>query len=159
MTLREGYQTTGVQRLGRVADALHNALCQSAPAGPGREPVIRVFPAWPREWEAEFTLLCRDGFLVTSAIRNGEIEFVEIVSQTGARCRVRNPWPATEVALHRKGHVPEALTGDNMFYLAAFVASHENRSGSTPLKWTAKKIFLCENLMMTNHTRGGRKQC
>lgn len=49
MTLREGYQTTGVQNLGRMADALHYALINSSPPGPGKDPVITLFPAWPDE--------------------------------------------------------------------------------------------------------------
>src|SRR5688500_17368905 len=44
MDLREGFQTTSVQRLGRAAEALHYALCQSIPAAPGAAPVIHVFP-------------------------------------------------------------------------------------------------------------------
>lgn len=103
MTLREGYQTTGVQRLGRVTDALHLALMQSAPAGPGQEPVIRLFPAWPDEWEGSFRLLARGGFLVTSSYKKGQTEFAEIVSQTGGNCLIRNPWPGQSVDLYRNG--------------------------------------------------------
>lgn len=103
MDLREGYQTTGVQRLGRVADALHYALCQGIPAKPGGDPVIRVFPAWPEEWDAQFTLLCRGNFLVTSSFKNGTVEFVEIKSNAGQECRVRNPWDTEEVTIYRNG--------------------------------------------------------
>jgi hypothetical protein len=92
MTLREGYQTTGVQRLGRVADALHNALCQSIPPGPGQDPIIRIFPAWPGEWDGVYSLLARGGFLVTSSMTEGDIDFVEIFSNLGGICRIRNPW-------------------------------------------------------------------
>jgi hypothetical protein len=92
MTLREGYQTTGIQRLGRVADALHNALCQSIPPGPGQDPIIHIFPAWPWEWDAQFSLLARGGFLVTSCMTEGNIDFVEIFSNLGGICRIRNPW-------------------------------------------------------------------
>ena len=103
MDLREGPQTTSVQRLGRVADALHNALCQSIPPRPGEETIIRVFPAWPDEWDAQFTLLCRGNFLVTSSFKNGTIEFVEIKSQAGKECNIRNPWGAEEVTIYRNG--------------------------------------------------------
>ena len=101
MTLREGVNAIGAQRLGIIADALHLALCQSVPPGPGREPVIRVFAAWPKDWDAEYTLLCRRGFLVTSSVKKGRIEFVEIESQLGGQCRLRNPWPGAEVTLYR----------------------------------------------------------
>ena len=111
MDLREGYQTTSVQRLGRAADALHYALCQSMPAGPGQELIISVFLSWPKEWDAQYTLLCRGGFLVSSSMQKGEIEFVEILSQKGATCRLRNPWPATEVTVFRNGKKFESLKG------------------------------------------------
>jgi len=103
LDLSEGAQTTNVQRLGRVADALHNALCQSIPAKPGEETIIRVFPAWPEEWDAQFTLLCRGNFLVTSSFRKGAIEFVEIKSQSGKECKLRNPWGTNEVTIYRNG--------------------------------------------------------
>ena len=101
MDLREGFQTTSVQRLGRAADTLHNALCQSVPAGPGKPPVIRVFPAFPRDWDASFTLLARGAFLVSSSMVGGKIESVQIQSQAGGECRLRHPWPGTMVTLHR----------------------------------------------------------
>jgi len=103
LDLSEGTQTTNVQRLGRVADALHNALCQSIPAKPGEETVIRVFPAWPEEWDAQFTLLCRGNFLVTSSFQKGTVEFVEIKSQAGKKCEVRNPWSGKKVIIYQNG--------------------------------------------------------
>jgi len=92
---------TTIEAQGRAGEALQRALCQSVPAGPGEEPVIRVFPAWPKEWDAEYTLLCRGGFLVTSSMQNGQIEFVEVKSQLGGECRLRNPWGEDEVTLYR----------------------------------------------------------
>ena len=112
MTLREGAQTTGLQRLGRAADALHNALCQSVPAEPGGEPVIRIFPAWPKSWDAAFTLLARGAFLVSSSMRNGHIDFVEIQPLTGGECRLRNPWnQKIKVTLYRNGTAWKNMEG------------------------------------------------
>jgi hypothetical protein len=101
MDLREGSQATSIQRLGRAAEALHYALCQAVPPQPGLNLVIHIFPAWPREWDAHFKLLCRGGFLVSSSLQKGKIEFVEIMSQAGAVCRIRNPWPGQEIVLYR----------------------------------------------------------
>jgi len=109
---REGTQTTNAQRLGRVADTLHNALMQSVAAGPAREPVIRVFPAWPKEWDAAFTLLARGAFLVGSSMKAGKIEYVRIESQAGGECRLRNPWPGATVSLERNGNKAQDLSGD-----------------------------------------------
>jgi hypothetical protein len=112
MDLREGFQTTSVQRLGRAADTLHNALCQSVPAAPGQETVIRVFPAWPKEWDAAFTLLARGAFLVGSSMAAGKVEFVRVESQAGGECRLRNPWPGATVALERSAGKAQELSGD-----------------------------------------------
>jgi len=57
-----------------------------------------VFPAWPAKWDAEFRLLCRGGFLVTSAIEGGRVRRVEITSQLGGECRARNPWGENSVS-------------------------------------------------------------
>ena len=108
MDLKEGAQTQNIERLGNASDALTTALCQSFPPGPAQPAVIRVFPAWPSEWDAEFTLLCRGGFLVSSAMHGGHIEFVEIVSQVGGSCRMHNPWES-EVVLYRNGVKAENL--------------------------------------------------
>ncbi len=98
MTLREGEQALSAEQLGNAASGLQEALCQSIPPAPGGEPVIRVFPAWPARWDAEFRLLCRGGFLVESAIEGGRIGRVEIRSQIGGECRLRNPWGEGAVA-------------------------------------------------------------
>ena len=72
--------------------ALDEALLQSVSPRPGEPEVICVFPAWPREWEAEFRLLARGGFMVSAAIRGGEIRTVVIESRRGETCRFRNCW-------------------------------------------------------------------
>lgn len=111
MTLREGPQALDAQRLGRAAEALHLALLQSAPPSPGAAPVIRVFPAWPKEWDASYTLLARGAFLITSSIERGRIGFVELESQAGVECRLRNPWGEREVTLYRDDKKSESLQG------------------------------------------------
>ena len=92
MTLREGEQALSAEQLGNAASGLQEALCQSIPPAPGGAPIIHVFPAWAEGWDAEFQLLCRGGFLVSSAIAKGAIGCIEIISQIGGECRVRNPW-------------------------------------------------------------------
>jgi hypothetical protein len=129
MDLSEGFYTTNIQRLGRAADALHLALLQSAPASPGEEPVIRLFPAWPAEWEAGFKLLARGGFLVSSSFKNGQIEFAEITSETGADCLIQNPWPGQSVVLYRNGK-KQPLGEKSLFRIktekgAQFMLKHE----------------------------------
>jgi hypothetical protein len=111
MTLREGQQALDAQRLGRASEALQLALLQSNPPGPGQDPVLHLFPAWPKEWDARFQLLARGAFLVKGSIRNGFVGPVEIVSQAGASCVLRNPFGGG-VTLYRDGKRAETLQGD-----------------------------------------------
>ena len=116
MDMREGFQAISIQRLGRAAEALHYALCQSIPSKPGAEPVIHIFPAWPKDWDAHFKLLCRGGFLVSSSLKKGTIEFVEIRSQAGSVCRIRNPWPGKEIVLYRNNKRWKTSKDDLLFF-------------------------------------------
>lgn len=109
LTLREGHQAMDAQRLGRASEALHLALLQSNPAEPAGDPVLRMFAAWPRQWDAAFRLLARGGFLVASSMKSGDIKFVEIESLAGEECKLRNPWPQGAVSLFREGRKAEDL--------------------------------------------------
>ena len=111
LALREGHQALDAQRLGRASEALQLALLQSQPPGPAREPVLRVFPAWPKDWDASFQLRARGAFLVRSSIRAGRIESVEIESLAGARCRLRNPWGEGRLTVQRTGGKTETVKG------------------------------------------------
>lgn len=97
LALREGAQALDAQRLGRAADALQLALLNSAPSAPAAEPALRLFAAWPAEWEATFTLRARGAFVVTASQKAGRVTSVEIVSEAGAPCRLHNPWGEAEV--------------------------------------------------------------
>jgi len=119
MTLREGPGAIDCQRLGGAAAALHAALLQSVPSAPGKDPVIYLFPAWPREWDATYTLLARGAFLVSTSIEKGRIEFVEIQSQTGGECRLSNPWPDTALALYRNGKKAGDFSGSLLAFPTA----------------------------------------
>jgi hypothetical protein len=136
MTLREGPGTTECQRLGRVAAGLHEALLQSSPPAPGKQPILHVFGAWPKEWDAEFTLLARGSFLVTSAIQRGQIEFIELLSRAGGECRVRNPWGENAVTVHRNGKGAEQLSGS----LLTFATAKDERIVIVPRGATLEKI-------------------
>jgi uncharacterized protein DUF5703/glycosyl hydrolase family 95 len=109
LELREGPGAIDAERIGRVSEAMQLGLLQSAPASPGGHPILHVFPTWPKDWDADYTLLARGAFLVTSAIRQGQVEFVELLSQAGGECRLRNPWGQTAVLLHRNGREAESL--------------------------------------------------
>jgi hypothetical protein len=111
MALREGHQAIDAQRLGRAAEALQLALLQSAPGSPAGHSIIRLFPAWPDEWDARFTLRARGGFVVSAARKNGYTESVDVRSESGGTCRLRNPWGSAPVTVHRNGRVVRQLQG------------------------------------------------
>jgi hypothetical protein len=111
LTIREGPGAIDAQRIGRASAAINLALLQSEASAPGQDPVLRLFPAWPKEWDAQFTLFTAGAFQVTSSTRGGVIEFVELKSQAGVACRIRNPWPDAAVTVYRDGRKAEDLSG------------------------------------------------
>ena len=117
MTLREGINAIGAQRLGTVTNAVHEALCQSNPGSPGGEPILNFFPAWPKDWDAQFTLAARGQFIVTASWVRGGPEFVEILSQAGRPCRMRNPWPTDKpLKICRDGEQWKTVSGDMLTF-------------------------------------------
>jgi hypothetical protein len=112
LMLREGPGAIECERLGLASHALQNALLQSVPPAPGKEPVNFIFPAWPKEWDAQFTLAARDAFVISASMEKGRIGFVEIQSNKGGPCRVQNPWPGSEITLYRNGKPTKTLSGE-----------------------------------------------
>lgn len=111
LTSGEGPGAIECERLGLASQALNAALLQSVPPAVDKEPVNYIFPAWPKEWDAQFTLAARNAFTISSTIEKGEIGFVEIFSQKGGPCQVKNPWPGTEVTLYRDGKKAGNISG------------------------------------------------
>ncbi len=115
MSQFEGPTAPSVEHLGLLTTTLQDALVQSISPRPGEPEIIRVFPAWPEQWQASFQLLTRGGFLVSSATREGEIEFVEIKSRRGETCRLRNPW-GTPCEIAATNGETEVLSGDILVF-------------------------------------------
>ena len=106
-----GIQSMGVEHSGLISTTIQEALLQSVSAHPGQPEIISICPAWPRQWDASFRLLARGGFLVSSSVRSGEVEFVEIQSRLGEPCRLRNPW-ARPCLVIQIGGAEQELAGD-----------------------------------------------
>ncbi|MEV5966988.1 hypothetical protein AB0L70_34780 [Kribbella sp. NPDC051952] len=120
---------------GTFAAALQEAVHQSLSPTPAGDPVIRVFPAWPASWDARYKLLAKDGFLVSSSMKSGDVQYIEIESQLGEVARVRNPWEA-DVVLYRNGRKAETLVSAKNGLLKFKTDKGENvvlvRPGTTP---------------------------
>lgn len=92
-----------IEGYGAFASGLQLALNQSNAPLPGMEEVIRVFPAWSCQWDAQFKLAAKGGFIVTSSMKKGVIEFIQVESQLGSVLRIRTPYGKTQI--YRNGKI------------------------------------------------------
>jgi Glycosyl hydrolase family 95 catalytic domain/Domain of unknown function (DUF5703) len=119
LRLREGPGAIDAEHLGGLMSGVHSTLLWSAPDNPDGDPQLSVFNRWPDDWDAAFSLLARGAFQVSSAHVNGKIPFVEILSQAGNECVLKNPWPANSVTLYRNGQKAEDISGDLLRFRTA----------------------------------------
>jgi len=61
--------------------------------------IIRIFPAVPEFWHNAYfkDLRAEGGFLMTAKMENREIIFIDIKSEVGGECRIKNPYPNAEI--------------------------------------------------------------
>jgi hypothetical protein len=100
------------QQEATFSEGMSAALLQSGAAAPGGTPIIRVFPAWPKDMDASFTLRAKGDFLVTSLMKSGKVDFIEVTSQRGGTCTLRNFWGKQSVDLYRNSKKGETLSAE-----------------------------------------------
>ncbi len=99
----------GIENCSTVHNTLNEMLCMSA----GN--VVRLFPVWPKDKNAEFSNIRAWGaFLVSARLKDGVVGDVRIVSERGRDCLLVNPWPGRSVAVVRNGRKAETLAGDRL---------------------------------------------
>src|SRR5208337_3278887 len=109
----EQSQAVDWQQEATFNEGLSAALLQSGAASPGGTPIIRVFPAWPKDMDACFSLRAKGDFLVTSVMKAGNVDFIEVTSQHGGSCTIRNYWGKQVVDLNSsKAQSKKTMTGD-----------------------------------------------
>lgn len=111
LRLREGPGAIDAEHIGGLTMGVHQTLLSSGGPTEEQEPVLQLFQTWPRDWDAQFTLLARGAFVVSAAYTGGKIGPVEIVSNAGSTCRLKNPWGDAPVTLTRDGKPAEKLSG------------------------------------------------
>jgi hypothetical protein len=112
LRLREGPGAIDAEHIAGLSNGVHFSLLDSTPPeGEHGEPLLRVFPAWPKDWDADFTLLARGAFTVSAAQAGGKVGPVAIMSHAGQTCRLQNPWGGAAVQLTRDGKAAEKLSG------------------------------------------------
>jgi hypothetical protein len=111
LRLREGPGAIDAEHIGGLTSGIHSSLLANATKIPGDDPIIQIFASWPKDWDADFTLLSRGGFVVSSSQKDGQVEFAELISQLGQECLFKNPWSEAKVELYRDGKKAEGLDG------------------------------------------------
>ena len=73
---------------------------------------IRIFPDWPSDATAKFgDLRAYGGFVISSSMENGAVQYVRLISDVGGNAVVVNPWTDQAAALFRNGVSSGTLAG------------------------------------------------
>ncbi len=111
-TYPNGFQLNnphGIENLSTVPNTINEMLCM------GHGGVIRVFPVWPKDKNARFcTLRTYGAFLVSSELIDGEVQYLEIISEKGKDCIVENPWPGMSVLVSSNMNRDQVLIGERL---------------------------------------------
>ncbi len=92
-----GYQGAMSECLG-ILGPMSEMLLQSW------EGTINVFPAWPGNLDATFRdLRARGAFLLSSELKEGKVQYVRIISESGGDCNIVNPWDTDKLTLTING--------------------------------------------------------
>ena len=76
--------------------------------------VIRVFPVWPMNVDAEFVNFRAEGaFLVSARCKNSHIEDIRIESSVSGRCQIENPWRNMTARISRTDTNETVFKGDS----------------------------------------------
>jgi alpha-L-fucosidase 2 len=96
----------GIEKVATIPNTVNLMLCSV------HQDVMRLFPAWPASVDARFAKLRQFGaFLVTSEIKDGEIQYVGILSEKGRTLTLVNPWPGRMVTVTRGGGKAAVVSG------------------------------------------------
>ena len=69
--------------------------------------IIRLFPNWPMEKDAEFhNLRAAGAFLVDATLKNGKVNEIKVVSEVGGLLKMNLPWPKGGNVSTQKGKKP-----------------------------------------------------
>lgn len=93
--------------------------------------IIHLFPNWTKDnGDADFfTLRAMGAFLVSSKISNGVVEYINIVSEKGSECKVKNPWKGHDVQIVRDNGKIENQKADILIFKTTLNEKIEIRKG------------------------------
>ena len=97
----------GIETLAAVPLTINEMLLQSY------EGIVRIFPNWNHHKDAKFDKLRAYGaFIISSSLKSGRIDHVDLVSEKGRACTMENPWPGAQVQVIRNNKKAEILRGE-----------------------------------------------
>ncbi len=108
------FRHMSMESMSVLATAMNESLLQ------GYDGILRTFPAFPANKNGRFTLHAEGGFIVSSEIKSGEVQWVSIKSLLGNPCKLALPWNKAVVQSNLKknsklinGNIVEITTKAN----------------------------------------------
>ena len=80
------FRHMSMESMSVLTTAMNESLLQSY------DGILRVFPAFPANRNGRFTLHATGGFVVSSEIKAGEVQWISIKSLSGNLCKLELPW-------------------------------------------------------------------
>jgi alpha-L-fucosidase 2 len=80
------FRHMSMESMSVLATAMNESLLQSY------DGILRIFPAFPVNRNGRFTLHATGGFIVSSEIKSGEVQWISIKSLSGNLCKLELPW-------------------------------------------------------------------
>jgi len=112
-----------VEQQGVVAAALQEALVQDY------DGVIRINPAFPKEWDVDGQVAVRGKTRVDAELGGGVVRRVVIEAGMTGRLKVRNPWPDTAVTIRTAGETGKTLNGPTLEFAVQAGRSYRLTAG------------------------------
>lgn len=84
----------GIENFSTVPNTVNEMLCM------GHQDVVRLFPVWNRSHDASFHQIRVEGaFLVSAALKSGEVTSLSVYSEQGRPLCLLNPWKGRRVSV------------------------------------------------------------
>lgn len=99
----------GIENCSTVPNTINQMLCMS------NQNLLRVFEVWPKNKDASFYNIRSEGaFLVSSALKKGDVEYVHVISEKGRTLVLQNPWPGKTILVTSNKTAPRLLSGERI---------------------------------------------
>jgi len=90
------FRHMSMESLSVLATAMNESFLQSY------DGILRIFPAFTTNKTGRFTLHAIGGFIVSSEIKEGEVQWISVKSLLGNPCRLELPWSKAVVQSNQK---------------------------------------------------------